>query len=272
MSTIRSPIERIRQPEYTGENRCLPCTVVNVLIAVGLAGVVGVVFAPAGVLALFVFLGVIYVRGYLVPGTPELTKRYFPERLLRLFGKEPAEGRTVEAEDTAVDGEAVEALLRDHEVVERCPDEDDLCLTADFRRVWWRRIRRFREDHEVAKTHLAAVIEVDPTALEFENGNRFTVTFDGDRIGTWDSDAAFYADLAVEPTLKEWLPDWAGLGDRTRTELIAGMRAFLEECPACEADLEPVEDVRQSCCSSRVVGVDVDCPACGSRVFSGRYR
>jgi C4-type Zn-finger protein len=49
------------------------------------------------------------------------------------------------------------------------------------------------------------------------------------------------------------------------------MRAFLESCPNCESALEQVENVRETCCSSSVVGVDVDCSECGARVFSGRY-
>ena len=81
----------------------------------------------------------------------------------------------------------------------------------------------------------------------------------------------FYADLAAEPTLAEWIDGWAGLGDRWRTEVLAGLRVFLESCPACEADLEQVESVRESCCGGDVVTVSVDCPACGSRVFAGSH-
>ena len=31
--TASTLADRLRQPEYTGENRCTPCTVVNVVIA-----------------------------------------------------------------------------------------------------------------------------------------------------------------------------------------------------------------------------------------------
>jgi len=197
--------------------------------------------------------------------------------LLRLFGKESVDETmevdagvsTLEGEDRAP--EETEALLRSAGVVEEC--DDDLCLTGEFEDVRWRRIRRFRADDERAATQLAAVIDVDPDALEFvEDDDRFGVTFEGDRIAQWASDAAFYADLATEPTLSEWLPDWDGLSDRQRTELLAGMRAFLEECPACDADLAQVEDVRKSCCSGEMVNVSVDCPDCGALVFSGSYQ
>ncbi len=87
MSTRLDPL---RQPEYIGENRCTPCTVVNVCIAALLAVAVGVAFPLAGVVVFVLSLAAIYLRGYLVPGTPTLTKRYFPDRVLALFDKEPA--------------------------------------------------------------------------------------------------------------------------------------------------------------------------------------
>lgn len=285
MTALDTTVDRVRQPEYIGENRCLPCTVVNSIIALVLAGAIGLLWPPAGLGVLPVFAAAIYLRGYLVPGTPELTTRYFPDRLLRVFGKEPvvtstptndsamaAEVAAADAGKAEYDDGDIEELLLSTGVVENCTDEDDLCLTSSFRDVWWRRMHRFRDDHDAAKAHLGAILEIDPAAIDFEDNGRFLVTYGGDGIGRWDSNAAFYADLAVEPTLKEWLPDWEGLGDRRRTELIAGMRAFLETCPACEAALEPVEDVRKSCCSSKVVGVNVDCLDCGARVFSGRYQ
>jgi len=275
MTRLRHTVDRFRQPEYTGRNRCLPCTAVNAVIAVAFAAVVAVGWRPVGGLLVFgISVAAIYLRGYLVPGTPELTQRYFPDRVLRAFGKDA--GHDVATQETANAGEAdstgTEELLRSAGVVEPCAKEDDLCLTEGFSDVWWRRIRQFRGDEERAAGHLATVLEVDPAALSFDDGERFGVTYEGDLIAEWASDAAFYADLAAEPTLAEWLGNWEALGDRQRTELLAGLRAFLERCPACEADLEQVEDVRKSCCTGDVVSVSVDCGSCGARVFSGSYR
>ncbi len=83
-------IDRLRQPAYTGENRCLPCTVLNVVIgaigAVALAAVVrsrvGIrVSIAVGAVAFAVTTALIAVRGYLVPGTPQLTQTYLPDRV-----------------------------------------------------------------------------------------------------------------------------------------------------------------------------------------------
>ena len=274
--TRRALIDRLRQPAYTGENRCLPCTVLNTLISLAISVLLASVWLPLGVLTFLACVGLIYIRGYVVPYTPTITQRYFPDRLLRWFGKQDAGPSTSLStrSDTANDSDAavdIEALLRDGTVVVDCPDEDDLCLSDAFEAAWWRRIRRLREHDPAARERLAAVIDVDPDALAFDDGTRFSVTYEGDPIGAWESEAAFYADLAVEPTLDEWLAKWAALSDHERTQLIAGMRAFLDRCPRCEESVEQAENIRKTCCSSTVVGVDVDCPACGARVFSGRY-
>jgi hypothetical protein len=99
---IRELLETVRQPEYTGENRCPPCTVVNVLLAAALGSLVSRRSKPAGAAVTAVSVGLIYLRGYLVPGTPELTKRYLPPSVLRWFGKEPDPvGAGIDAEPAA---------------------------------------------------------------------------------------------------------------------------------------------------------------------------
>ncbi|ADD04164.1 uncharacterized protein Nmag_0577 [Natrialba magadii ATCC 43099] len=88
------PIDRLHQPEYTGENRCLPCTAGNIVLAVLLSATAAALawFGAGPVVALGVGIGIlscsvgaIAIRGYLVPGTPELTKQYLPDRLRQRF-------------------------------------------------------------------------------------------------------------------------------------------------------------------------------------------
>lgn len=85
------PLGRLRQPEYTGDNRCWPCTIVNLLITLALVVVVAIVSPLAAAAVGLVGVVAIALRGYLVPGTPSLTKRYLPQRIRRMFGKDPAE-------------------------------------------------------------------------------------------------------------------------------------------------------------------------------------
>ena len=82
-------VDDLKQPEYTGENRCVPCTILNLAIAAAVGWLVARRSKIAGVLAVGISIVLIYLRGYLVPGTPTLTKRYLPPEVLRWFGKEP---------------------------------------------------------------------------------------------------------------------------------------------------------------------------------------
>jgi len=79
----------LRQPEYTGENRCAPCTALNLVIATLFASLISRQSKYAAIFLLIVSSILIYLRGYLIPKTPELTKRHFPPTILRWFGKDP---------------------------------------------------------------------------------------------------------------------------------------------------------------------------------------
>ncbi|MXV61571.1 hypothetical protein GS429_05725 [Natronorubrum sp. JWXQ-INN-674] len=82
-------VDDLKQPEYTGDNRCEPCTILNLAIAVVAGSIIARKSKLGGLIAVGVSIALIYLRGYLVPGTPTLTKRYLPPEVLRWFGKEP---------------------------------------------------------------------------------------------------------------------------------------------------------------------------------------
>lgn len=276
-----SLIDRLRRREYTGANRCTPCTVANCLIALILSVLVAVATSLGVGVAVLVVCGLmIYLRGYLIPGTPTLTKRYLPARVHRLFGTHHA-GPRKDGEIMAADGAAErhdvegrygspEKALRAEGVIKECPDADDLCLHPKFREAWRNRIVSLRERGSDAE-RLAAHLDVDPEAVSLEDhGEEYAVTFHGDRVDGWPSRAAFLADMGVEPTLTEWCSDWQSYDPELRTRIIASLRAFLERCPACGLDLETSESTWETCCR---VGTDVTlaCDVCGEVVFSGRY-
>ncbi len=102
---LRDQLDRLRQPEHTGRNRCKPCTALNVLLAAVLAVATGLLFGSDTVssailtLTLFLFsIATIAVRGYLVPGTPWLTKTYLPDRIRNRLHTRPS---VIEDEATA---------------------------------------------------------------------------------------------------------------------------------------------------------------------------
>lgn len=265
-------LDRFRKPEYTGENRCVPCTVLNLLIAAAASSIIAVFSAPFGIAAFVVSVGVIHLRGYLIPGTPTITSRYFPDRVLRLFDKGTAEsGEGIEDYHVSVD---VENILVDAGVIEACEDVDDLCLTDGFRSSWDRRIESVREEgREKQKRLLAESVEVSPDGIEFDQGGeKLAVRLDGDRIASWVSPAAFLSDLTAEKELEIWCDGWDSMDGRSRSQAIASLRVFLEECPSCGGPVSPVEENVDTCCRKNLVNVTLKCEDCGDVVFEGSYR
>lgn len=272
MSTrSQSILDRFRQPEYTGENRCMPCTTVNTIIAVVLSGLLwfGTVQAgmesyavAVGLGSFVVFLGAIYVRGYLVPGTPELTKRYFPPWLLRLFGKQPE----IQVEEVDVEPEEV---LVEGGVIEPCQDGQDLCLTPAFADAWTDRIREVRESNQNRES-LAQILDEDPKDLEIEAHDDAQIArLDGMHVGQWESEGALIADLAAEPLMGEHYDRWDDLDVRQRSRVLVSLRIFLEECPSCDGDVMLTEEEVESCCSVHEVVAAV-CSDCESRLLEVR--
>ena len=286
-----SIVERVRQPEYTGENRCIPCTVANAAIAVVLAAAAGAAWwllvAPgtgavvaAGVV-LLVSAFSIWLRGYLVPGTPELTKTYFPDWLLAKFDKGPAgagaggmaagESTGDGADEPEPQGQVnPEAVLLDAGVVEPCADEDDLCLAPDFRSAWRERMGAIREEG-AERDELADQLDLDPDEVRFEeHGGAFVAFYDGRRAGQWESRAALIADLAAARVLPEWVDAWHDLAIGARSQLLGGLRIFIDECPDCGGPVVAGRETVESCCRSHEV-VAANCEACGSRLLELPY-
>jgi hypothetical protein len=261
---MTTALDRLRQSQYTGENRCLPCTAVNVALALVLGAGVSALLTPfVGLLALAVSLTAIYLRGYLVPGTPELTKRYFPDWLLAWFDKTPAGTRQTELEvDSDADADEhldPEEILSTVDAVEPCADEDDLCLTESFASAWDDEIRRLR-DADTRREALADLFETD--AVTVDSGSRRVSVFDGDRpLAQWPSTGALVADLAADEVLVSRAPAWAGTDPARRFGVLAGLRSFLETCPLCDAPIEIGENTVESCCRSWEV-LSVHCPSC----------
>lgn len=272
-------LDRFRQPEYTGENRCTPCTVVNLAITVVVSGIATVVWLPAGIGVFVVGVASIYLRGYLVPGTPTLTKRYLPDRVLRLFDKHEPGGFAVDESRSAVGASIAdqaaddpETVLRSAGVVEPCENEEDLCLTPSFRTAWHERIAAIRETGmDADRRELADLLGVDGS-IEFHEYDEavmtkaFVAMVDGTRLGQWESHGALLADLAAARELSVRHDRWNELPMQVRSQVLTGLRIFLETCPACEGGVSVAEESVESCCRAHDVVVTV-CDDCGSRLL-----
>lgn len=267
---VSNILDRVRRPEYTGQNRCTPCTVVNLAIAVVLAGSVVVIgssfssFRTGVLLGGFLFVlsvGSIYARGYLVPGTPRLTKTYFPDWVLGWFDKEPTNGR-----ETLSDDVDVEQILQQAGAVTECEHEDDLCLTDGFRTAWNDRIAELR-NRDTTRSELATVLDVDPERLSFQtHGDAFVAQLDDRQAGQWESHGAFLADVAAAREFRAQVDGWSDIPVQDRSRVLSSLRLFLEQCPACDGHVTLGEEVVESCCRSIDV-VAVTCQDCGARLF-----
>ncbi|WP_418283808.1 hypothetical protein [Halorubrum sp. DTA46] len=281
-ATRRTGLDRFRQAEYTGENRCLPCAIVNVGIASVVAAAVTVLFAvELAALVFAVSLAAIWLRGYLVPGTPELTKRYLPERVLRLFGK----GREA-APPAEIDAES---YLLAADVLIETPDGTEFAFAPWFESAWWSRLVELDEvadesardgsdpvatdstaDGAKAPADIAALATLtgaDAEALSIDwRGGAAYARADGARIGHWESRAAFLADLAADRVLADRLDDWERLPLAARSGVLGALRLFVETCPTCEGTVALEERVVESCCASYDV-VAGRCLDCDARLF-----
>jgi len=265
MSTGTRVLDRLRRPEYTGENRCVPCTATNLVVAAVLSAAVWALLptslGPAlGATVFVVAVAAIYFRGYLVPGTPWFTRTYFPDWLLRVFDKgpvvEPPAGGTGEAID-------VEAVLLDAGAVSECDDVDDLCVEPGFREAWEAAAENTGDADPRTADLSSALGEV--VHLE-EHGDPPAATDGTAIVGQWPSEAAFLADLAAGAVLAERYPAWAGLQPDERAAVLAGLRLFVERCPSCGGPVTMGEEAVPSCCRWHDV-IAVSCDDCGARLL-----
>ncbi len=271
--SLKHSVDRFRQPEYIGENRCPLCTVINLIFALIAAGVTSAwavvvgysipVSLSIGIVLLSGCISIVYLRGYLVPGTPTITKRYLPLWVLRLFGKASEPNRD---EDGNVD---VEANLLDAGALEVCSDRDDLCLTPSFETAWDSRMASRSGDtlgieFLLEGKELASVDQRDVT-LERRH-DRFVASVDDVQFAQWPSRAAYLADIAAAAELRERYTGWFELSFHERTELAGSLRLWLDSCPSCGGTIEMDQEIVESCCRERKV-LASSCDACGSRLF-----
>jgi len=277
-----SVIERLQKPEYTGENRCTPCTIVNVGIAavasalawVVAAGAIGEPAAGALGVGLFVAcLGIIYLWGYLVPGTPALTKRYLPDRVLALFDKHPRDDQHSEEEtwdaverkeDERRNAVDPEQFLLDANVVAPCEREDDLCLSDEFADRLEDHTERFRSAEPGVET-FADLFDADPESVTVEDRAHPAVEI-RNRIRKWPSDGALIADVAADRALREQSGDWTAVPLEQRLKILESLRSFRQTCPLCSGGVELGTDTVESCCRSYEVAT-ASCLDCGETLL-----
>lgn len=271
MMRLPQTLSRWKRPEYTGTNRCLPCTAVNVALAAvfaigsaAIGAIASVDVSVASLVGISIFGGsllVIYFNGYLVPGTPSLTKRYFPRWLLAVFGKDVAL-RTDESFDP-------EAELRAAGIV--IEGTDDLQLLPAFERAWRIAIddlgtADMSTEAEIIQ-RIASLGEFNADEIDIvEDPEAFRVWYGEELIANWESRAACIADVAATDILPEYDSWWHERPLAMQAELLGALRLFLDRCPVCHGTVTLSLEAVSSCCYDYNV-VATTCNGCNARLF-----
>lgn len=263
-------LEAIRRSEHTGENRCWPCTVVNVGLVACAAAVVAVVSPFLALLLVVGGGGMIALRGYVVPYTPRFAPRLV-ERLpwdpFHAAEIGPAEPDSLSTED--VDPEALLDALVEAGVIEA--EGERVALERGFHERWREEMRALRDltDGELA-TAARDASEAANTAETVEGRKRTHIVL---------------SDGTGDPMAKSWLTRPVAVAETAAVRALSGttlsrkeatlaaglLRMFLEECPVCDA---PVHETSESmCCGGGRTGNrpprDVlACEECGDRLYT----
>jgi len=260
-------LDRVRRPDHTGENRCWPCTAVNVALAGVASGVVATQTVPVAAAAFGLSLAVIYVRGYLVPYTPTLTARYLPAAVLSAFGKEPASASVTdlgagldERQANAVD---VDAFLTEHDVVASSGEggSDRQRLTDGFLEALREQLAAL-DDADVDEAAVAALFDADESS---DLGREYPAYEVGVRVRKWPSRAAIRTDVATHRVLAESTDEWADVPVDQRETVFGRVRRLLPACPDCGGRLAETSESVESCCIN-VEQYAVRCEDCGAHV------
>ncbi|WP_049947400.1 hypothetical protein [Candidatus Halobonum tyrrellensis] len=240
--------------EYTGENRCWPCTALNLLLlAVGCA-LLSLLSPLVGVAAAVVGCGAVWLRGYLLPYTP----RVGPRLAARLPGDPFHVGPAVAADgvgggppdgtdsiaDAGGDGEAVLASLVERGVVR--PDGDDLRLDDRFERRWDAETETLRAAS--LDDLAAATLDATPAASHVDTferrDRRYVILSDGsDDPGaeSWLRRPVAVSETAAARALADF-----GVDPADRPVAAHSLGLFLTDCPACGGEV--TEGLAGDCC------------------------
>lgn len=192
----------------------------------------------------------IYLRGYLVPGTPTLTKRYLPNRVLRWFGKAPVQtGKLTKGAQ----------MLQNAGILVPCENQDDLCLEEGFEADWHQEIDDL--DIDTLRNRLKSFLSTDAITIK-DTEDATYVLVDNEPMMLRNSRQALEADIAILPVLRNRCSKWEQLSITQGGNVMSALRVFLEYCPACGTKLDLSRDMVESCCQSQEV-YSISCEKCG---------
>ncbi|NHN62023.1 hypothetical protein G9463_01675 [Haloarcula sp. JP-Z28] len=270
-------LETLSDESYTGANRCWPCTVLNL----GLVGLLALFLRARkrsllSLLVAVVGVAVVYLRGYLVPYTPEFAPRLVaisPVPDEWFHGESAHDAATQEAmaheerdslaEDVELDGETILRELSAAGVIELKGER--LFPEASVDTAWHDRMDELAaESLDSLSTTLQASLGQVGHAEPYVDDAEWVVL--GSEHKQLLPRPVVVAELAAYEVLGERLDD-----ERLRIAGAKAFRMFLDSCPVCGSEL--VESSSVSCCGGHLgPRQDPDetlvCPTCEQRLYT----
>ncbi|GAA0256728.1 hypothetical protein GCM10009000_086930 [Halobacterium noricense] len=195
---------------------------------------------------------VIMLHGYLIPGTPQLT-RALPESVLGAFGKN-------EVEAFSSNLPATKALLAVGLL------DEDYRLPAEVEERIQATAAKGVNDSDVLEQAIVKKFDdvVEVSARRSLGGGENWFAFDTDEVAVrqWEARAVAALDMAVIDLLAERIPDWDDRSAADRTAMAAILRYGLQMCPACGDEYVEPEGQHMTCCGGRSLVGERQCPAC----------
>jgi hypothetical protein len=265
----------IRRPDHTGSNRCWPCTVVNVvLVAVGAAAVAVAGWPGVGVGLAVGGLALVWLRGYVVPGTPRFAPRLvapIPGSDALFHGSDggvatPDGGGSLDPDE--IEGEELLDRLIESGVLEL--DGDTVVPTAEYDERWRAEIDELRDLDTETLAEMARELSPATASQVRRDGDDEWVALSAADANvmdeTWVRRQVAIAEIAGYRATEPFLDD-----DAVRLAAARTNRMFLDACPDCGTGLERGTDM--SCCGGHTGPGEeppetLICPACEVRLYT----
>lgn len=179
-----SVTDSLRRSEHIDENRCPPCTAINVTLIVVVGPVVSVLSLVAGLVVLIGGALSVYLRDYVVPGIPLLVPQLVDAvSLVGVFDRgDNAPDHHSESLDVNVGPDMILSTLLNAGVL--VGKGDDLFLVADAREEWESMMAMLRKamNEEPAET-VANAVPLEAT-IDAELGG---ISLDSPSVPVWIS-------------------------------------------------------------------------------------
>ena len=265
---MSSLLEQVRRPAFTGEQRCWPCTGLNVAILAVVAMGLALVSPLTGLLVTVAGLAAIVLRGYLIPYTPRIAPA--------IVGRIPGLHRWFDHPGPAMRGSVGAAAQHDPAADLECLLDAGLLVDTDgiiapsgpFASAWESAMRGLRGRPLADLAHQAESVSPAQSARPVHIGGDawIALSTDADHAleETWLTPPAVVAELAAIIAATGMTDDPA---DPLRIARVC--RMFLTECPVCTTPLEQGTEV--DCCggfhgTGEVPADTLVCPTCEVRV------